>query len=1309
MKRILYLILVIAGISLIAMPLPILKVDKKIWTRIDSLEGAGLYKSALALTDQIYAQVKNEADPENEIKALIYRLKYTQELEEDGPVAAIRLLEAEMPDERMVQGSLKYSMLAELYYRFYSANRWQISQNPDEGNQQPGDPLKTWSPGRFYSKIFENYRKSLALGDQLASVRVSSLPELWSGSLADTLNKSSLYDILMSRLLDFTGNSGEFALPYLKPAELCTSEPFSEHGRFANLFSKNPSDDQNPYRAALYFYGNWLSRLTGTPLLAADLRRLNFMHEKSCHPQRDSLYELALRQLFDKPGADSSSTMVCEAIAQYHTNRSGLYQINGQDTHLYSKENSLAAEWLGKVGKWGWTRAGKRCGNMLGNLLKPELSVQSEPCQIPLTAFPVSIEYKNLTKLSYKVFRINALKYYSDWDNTESAEKLGRLASMKAIRSGQLALPDNGDLNHHRFNAVMDPLPAGFFLIVFCRNEDLQSADNLVATVPVSVSGTTLISRPGSGGSRSFYFRDRNSGAPLQNLVVVPWYNLYDQEGRRTIMEKGTTNISGAEGFLEIPDGGPGRDDPSPKSYRLEIINKGDTLVTRDPFYPGYRQGKAVTRTSLVIYTDRSLYKPGELVSFRGVMVDYRGDSMMIHRGDSVLLKLQDPRYQVLTEMKFPVDSLGVFSGSVPLPYKGLTGNYILQSQFGVAIIRMEQYRRPAFSVKLMRDNEIFRSGDTIRVSGKLTALSGEPVAGAEISADIDIQPISRPGRWMPDAGGKIRLLSLKTKADEQGLFTCKWVSIPDGSSPFGNSTGVRYSILVKATDLNGETHQEETLIDCGKGIVSLSLSVKDKILQTDSLDADFSAYGTDGRQLSLPAKLVVTKLADPSRTWIEPVLPEPDRFIVTRTDWQKRKILLPYKNEHLPANWAPAGVVFEKIYSNDSATQVMLPPTGKWQRGWYKVEVAPVDPKICKTAVRYLFIEDPDPAKVDNATALFARPLMKKLKPGEVMQVNLGTGQKEFVMIDLQKRGAKMIPVWYSTDKKIRGLSWKVTDNWQGGALIHIIMVGSNRIFEENIQLSVPWTHSELTITGFEQIDKVRPGDSIRLKLKVRDEKGAPVRASIGITVYDASLDLINPHNWTRIGRHSFYGGPYFTALNEGVNGSYTLAEPNVKYEEVAELEPLSLNWYGLGYYGIGRLNEPMLKMAMAQPEGAKGRSGADEARAVADVKVGEEEAPVIEKEGKEADEVVIRKDFRETAVFEGNVVTGKDGDAEIHFKIPEVFTEWKLMVTGHDGKLAFGNVDHRFRSSKDLMLRPYLPEFVRTGDTVEFSARLG
>jgi hypothetical protein len=1328
MKKVFYLILIIAGITLLAIPSPKMPVDKKVWIRIDSLESEGLFRSALNLTEQVYVSSKQNNDPETEIRALIYKLKYAQELEEDGQVAAIGLLEKELPDDRLVQGSLKYSMLAELYYRYYSANRWTISQNPmeDKGADQP---MLNWSPERFYRVILDHYELSLRKAEQLAAVKVESLSGLWIGNLADTVCKPSLYIVLISRALDFLQNSGEFSLSTLKPAIFCSPDLFSEPDRFINTIPETEASGSNPYYRALRWYGAWLGRTDKGALVSADLQRLRYVHEQSCNESRDSLYESGLGRWIGKLAKDSAIATVYEALAQYHLDRSNLFQINDPDTLKYRKERTLAAGWLNLSKEWSQTLAGKRCQNLLAYLNKPELSAQSESYQIPMLPFPVSVEYRNVPTLYYRVFSLSPLSWYTAWNDLEPADKLNRINAMTAVRFGKMSLPDDGLMNPHRANMIMEPLPAGFYLMVFSVfsvSSDVSNqaknpeAGNLLVTVPLSVTKTTLVSRQGNSTTRDFYFRDRDNGAPLTGLTVVPWYSFYDQQSRRSILEKGKKKISGTEGFLEIADGGPSRNDASPKAYRLEIINKRDTMVTQELFYPGYYPGKVIPRTSLLLYTDRSLYKPGDEVFYRGVLIDYIGDSIAIHRTDSIVMFLQDPKYQIVSQFIDTVDSLGVFSGSIKLPYKGLTGSYILQSKYGQAMVRMEQYRRPAFSIRIEKGSDIFTPGEVIRVTGVVTALSGEPVSGAEIVAQVDLQPGYSPRRWAPYNGQKIRITTIKSVSDVNGRFTCEWASIPDGSNPFGSGSIARYTVNISATDMNGETQQEETLVDCGRETVNLSLNIPGKLFSTDTLNGTIGAICTDGRVVKVPAKLKISKLKDPLRYWMDPLLPEPDRFTVKFSEWQKKIPGLPYKNENQYFTWPVLSVIQETPYQNDSISRIAVPPTGKWQKGWYKIELIPANAMVCKSVTDYYYVEDTTPQKIEADQTLYGEVGNSVLKTGQTLELRYACNGKGFILVDLQKRGDSPATSWYPADKKTTSLSWRVGDDWQGGAVIRMIMVRSNRVYEKFLPVSIPWENSKLTISGLSNLTKVKPGDSVSIRLLVTNDKGTPARASVGITIYDASLDLISPHSWMSVSRQVFGGGPSFEAMNTSLSGYQTLCETTLNIIEVPYIEPVSLNWFGLGYYGTSRMDAPMMRMAMVASGDVK-----SERSEKSEKNVNSEKSMKNEKNGKPVENgekvenggsgesgagvVVIRSDFRETAVFEGNILTDKEGVAEVKFKVPDAFTEWKVLVAGHDNKLAFGMVEQHFRSAKDLMLKSNFPEFMRVGDTVVLAARLG
>jgi hypothetical protein len=226
-----------------------------------------------------------------------------------------------------------------------------------------------------------------------------------------------------------------------------------------------------------------------------------------------------------------------------------------------------------------------------------------------------------------------------------------------------------------------------------------------------------------------------------------------------------------------------------------------------------------------------------------------------------------------------------------------------------------------------------------------------------------------------------------------------------------------------------------------------------------------------------------------------------------------------------------------------------------------------------------------------------------------------------------------------------------------------------------------------------------------VTFRLKTTDEHNRPVVASLGITVYDASLDKIQPFGWLVPAWPSFGGRPTFTTLHTRSSGSDLIVMPQADWVEVTAPEPLELNWWGLGYAGIHRMQAPMMLKATA------GR-GADTGKTLEDA-VAREEVQANEIQPVVASEVTIpvsfRSDFRETALFNGRLTADENGIAEVKFKVPEVFTEWKILVAGHTADLSTGLAEHHFRSAKELMIKPNFPSFIRKGDTLSLAARLG
>ena len=58
--------------------------------------------------------------------------------------------------------------------------------------------------------------------------------------------------------------------------------------------------------------------------------------------------------------------------------------------------------------------------------------------------------------------------------------------------------------------------------------------------------------------------------------------------------------------------------------------------------------------------------------------------------------------------------------------------------------------------------------------------------------------------------------------------------------------------------------------------------------------------------------------------------------------------------------------------------------------------------------------------------------------------------------------------------------------------------------------------------------------------------------------------------------------------------------------------------------------------------------------------------------------------------------------------FTMPEALTEWKFLGFAHDAQLRSGSLTDTAVTSKDLMVEPLAPRFVREGDVIEFTVKV-
>ncbi|MBU1918174.1 hypothetical protein KKF63_08630, partial [bacterium] len=78
-------------------------------------------------------------------------------------------------------------------------------------------------------------------------------------------------------------------------------------------------------------------------------------------------------------------------------------------------------------------------------------------------------------------------------------------------------------------------------------------------------------------------------------------------------------------------------------------------------------------------------------------------------------------------------------------------------------------------------------------------------------------------------------------------------------------------------------------------------------------------------------------------------------------------------------------------------------------------------------------------------------------------------------------------------------------------------------------------------------------------------------------------------------------------------------------------------------------------------------------------------------------------RKKFIPLVYYNGEVVTDEKGMASVHFTLPDQLTNFVVMAIANANVDQFGLGQTSFQTTKDIMIRPALPRFLRDGDRVD------
>jgi hypothetical protein len=1297
------------------------------WKKVDAQVQKGLPKSALTEVKSIYAIAKKEKQDAQLIRSLVYMVNLQAQTREDHEVLSIAEIEKEIAGSREPAKSILNSLLAELYWKYYQRVRWNLYNRTNTAEFKKDD-ITTWGTDDFHQKIGALYLASVKDEKLLQQTRLDAFsPIIVKGNMRPL--RPTLFDLLAHRALDYFQLDGR---NIRKPAYAFGIDLASAFDPAADFVHRkfNTRDSLSLEHKALLMYQKLisfhLSDRNPEALIDADLSRIQFVKNKSTHPDKDPLYFNAINHIAHQYESTPAAAQAWYLLAAYYEEKAATYQPGKDTTHRYARLK--AKEICEKVLTQKDESEGKiNCYNLLHSLQAKSMHFNIEKVNVPAKPFRALIEYRNFTKLYLRIIQpAETLKKQLEerYDN----QYWKNLLAAKPIRTWDQALPETGDLQQHRTEIRIDGLQPGEYILIASTDQDFNNEKAMIGARVFYVSNISFVEN-----DDDFFVLNRDSGQPLMNATIQVWEQQYDYKQSKYIKKAGKSYQADTNGFFRKDKR---NDEPgkrySSDAYMLDITYKGDRLFMDDMIIDYYYYNNDEDRQaahSIFLFSDRSLYRPGQTLYFKGIVfTKTEGKQVTAHENFETTVYLRDANYQDIDSVKIRTNEFGSINGKFQLPSSGLNGDFSIYTKQpdGAVSFRVEEYKRPKFFVDYDTLKGSYRLGEEIAVTGFAKAYAGNNIDGANVKYRVVRQPrFIYPWltwRWWMPPTPPMEIAHGEAVTDKEGKFRVKFTAIPDASIDKKLEPVFDYTVYADITDINGETRSGEQRITVGYKALLLKTNIPSKS-STDSIPSFYiRTENMNGAFEPADVKVTITQLNPEQRLIRSRLWERPDQFVMSREEYIRHFPNDEYDRETDPANWSKGKVVFEKTNPVNERGEWKITET-RLPQGYYEVAITTSDKNGGEVKdLRYIEIYDEKSKQLAFPQYLWT-DAAKPIEPGEQATVKLGsTADNLFLVhqisknIDVNKiRSAKETYSFLKMNNEKHAYQFSATESDRGGYGVGWLFIKHNRVYQYDQTITVPWTNKDLNISYATYRDKTLPGSEEKWTLKISGYKNEKFAAELLASMYDASLDQFYPHQWNKPGLwpHYYQSGRWNSHSNFAVSESmlrpvsyFTPKYFEKQYDKLLSFddEVVVAGYATKAKRGEGSRELKEVALANAAPVAAEMSLGDTVDTTSAQKEEDEQGKSATNRDASSG----VRKNFNETAFFLPVLRTDSTGNIEFSFTMPEALTRWKFQALAHTKEGALGYSQKEIVTQKELMVQPNAPRFLREGDKMDFSAKI-
>ncbi|HWM94449.1 MAG TPA: MG2 domain-containing protein [Thermoanaerobaculia bacterium] len=1259
------------------------------WKEIDRLISELKLQEAVQRLDELLPALREAGDEEAYARALIRGAQLRAGSAEPGE--AVRFLQSQLWPENRRQRAVLSVFFAEALKNYYVNYRWTIWKNEAVLSDKPVD-VEKWTTGQLFEAASKAYLDAWKEREVLGTVPVSELSEFVEPNNYPKEVRGTLRDMVTYLWVEHLADTG-----FWSPAQSNATNRFDlaalfRGGEVPEAELANP--EVHPLVrivTVLAELERWhLSRGNRDGALEARLERLRRLQNHALPDEMKALrqeLEAFLPAFRDTPWW----AMGMAELATLHRNTGDL----------------PGAVRAARAGHEAFPKSpgGERSLNLAREIEAPEYYLGATRSD-NLGRRSIQVQHKNLPVLWFRAYPVD-LRQRIERTRERIFPMVDELLKGKPAYSWKTGLPATPDHQTHTTYVTPEIGRPGAYVVVASGREDFATLtkdgktylDNMVLGTPVILGDLALLARRDERNRMTVTAVSGSRGEPVAG-VEARWYETSRQH--RGFRQAATSN---AEGMLPFD---------LYQGYAV-LARKGDDIALLEgSSYRGERD-EPKTGRDVLVFTDRSIYRPQQKLFWKVLVYDNLGGGRFGGAASSpVTVHLVDPNNQDVDSLSVTTNGFGTASGEFTIPPGRPLGVWTIRTSSSErqAQIRVEEYKRPTFEVSLEDPKDPLRLNRPARFPGEARYYFGLPVTHGEVRWRA-----TREERmfawWWPRAGSEETVATGTAELSADGTFEVAFT--PEAGDLKGRDprqVSYFYRIDAELTDEGGETRSAKRSFRLGWTSIEAEI-IPERDLFAAGQPGTVTIQRRDLAGIGRPGEGTWTLFAlrQPAETPTPADLPLPagerEEGFLTEGDRLRPRANPGYDPMDALRRWEDGPQVASGSLKHGAAGEAGL-ALPALDPGAYRLRYETRD----EAGEPFSTSRELIVAGSDTPLALPALLLVddSEVRPGGRLRVLAHSGFPDQTVWLETWRGNELESrrqLRMGRDSSLIEIPIGKED--RGGFSLQLATLRDHQLIELEEHIQVPWDDRRLEIEVGTFRDRIRPGSRETWTVKVRPAEGEEATAAELLAyLYDRSLDLFAPHqpadplalypdfrgvadSGSSLGSSYTYGSGH--GWRQELFGPY-LQPDQLRFrfafqEEMAH--PMRMSAQGVVGGTAGGVPPPP---PPPPPSAPRPEAADSEGPMMKDAALVSGDLPIVQPAPE------LRSDFSETAFWQPHLIAGEDGTVAIEFDVPDSVTSWSFWVHAVTADLRAGSLQKEVRSVKDLMVRPYVPRFLRESD---------